>query len=86
MSPAIRDCLWCEDNWRDGWPGHHAVTAVRSVVVVWWFVAVAAADAATLGVVAVRTLHVTAVVIALILMYRPTANMFFRRAVKGVSA
>ena len=39
----------------------------------------AAADGATLTVVAVRTAHVAAVLTALVLMYRPTVNMFFGR-------
>jgi hypothetical protein len=38
-----------------------------------------AADGATLTVVAVRIAHVAAVLTALVLMYRPTANMFFGR-------
>jgi hypothetical protein len=42
----------------------------------------AGADGATLAVVAVRAAHVVAVLPALILMYRPTANRFFRRAVR----
>lgn len=42
----------------------------------------AAADGATLAVVAVRATHVVAVLVALVLMYRPAANRFFRRALK----
>jgi hypothetical protein len=39
----------------------------------------AAAHSATLAVVAVRMAHVAAVLAALVLMYRPTANAFFGR-------
>lgn len=42
----------------------------------------AAADAAKLAVLAVRAVHIVAVLAALILMYRPTANRFFRRALR----
>lgn len=51
----------------------------------WWVAGgspvefLATANAATLAVVAVRTAHVAAVLAALVLMYRPTANVFFRR-------
>ncbi|MGV9802305.1 hypothetical protein ACWDTP_30080 [Mycobacterium sp. NPDC003449] len=38
----------------------------------------AAADATTLAVVAVRAVHVLAVLVGLVLMYRPQANRFFR--------
>lgn len=50
-----------------------------------WFVAggapgafVGAADAPTLAVILLRTAHVVAVLIALVLMYRPAANRYFR--------
>ncbi len=39
----------------------------------------AAADGATLAVLAVRIAHVAAALAALVLMYRPTANVFFGR-------
>ena len=42
----------------------------------------AAADGATLAVLAVRIAHVAAVLAALVLMYRPTANVFFGHVAK----
>lgn len=39
---------------------------------------VGAADAPTLAVILLRTAHVVAVLIALVLMYRPAANRYFR--------
>ena len=46
----------------------------------------AGADSAMLAVVAVRIAHVAAVLTALVLMYRPTANVFFGRvAEKGLA-
>ncbi|MDV3127415.1 hypothetical protein M1247_20995 [Mycobacterium sp. 21AC1] len=52
----------------------------------WWMAGgspaafLADADTATLAVVAVRVVHVASVLVALTLMYRPTANRFFRRS------
>lgn len=52
--------------------------------VAWWTAGgspvafLSAADFPTLAVVAVRAAHVIAVVVALVLMYRPSANRYFR--------